>query len=104
MRHDTTELLEENIGKTYSDINCTNVFLGQPTKATEIKTKINKWHLIKYRGRGNHKTKENKTKQNKQKTTYGMRENSFKRCAKAYSLKYINNSQNSTITKNKQPN
>jgi len=32
--------LEENIGKTFSDINCGDVFLGQSPKATEIK--INK--------------------------------------------------------------
>ena len=30
-----------------SDINCTNVFLGQSPKAIEIKAKINKWNLIK---------------------------------------------------------
>ena len=42
IRHDTIKLLEESIGKTFSDINCTNVFLGQSPKATEIKTKINK--------------------------------------------------------------
>ena len=47
IRHETIKLLEENIGKTYSDINCTNVFLGQSTKAIEIKAKINKWGLIK---------------------------------------------------------
>ena len=41
------EHLEKIIGKTFSDINCTNVFLGQSPKATEIKTKINKWDLIK---------------------------------------------------------
>ena len=41
-RHDTIKLLEENIGKTFSDINRTNVFLGQCPKAIEIKAKINK--------------------------------------------------------------
>ena len=33
--------------KTFSDINHTNVFLGQSLKAIEIKAKINKWNLIK---------------------------------------------------------
>ena len=47
IRHDTIKLLEEIIGKTFSDINRTNVFLGHPPKAIEIKTKINKWDLIK---------------------------------------------------------
>ena len=31
----------------HSDINCTNVFLGQCSKAIEIKAKLNKWNLIK---------------------------------------------------------
>ena len=47
LRHDTIKLLEEIIGKTSSDINCTNVFLGQTPTAIEIKTKVNKWVLIK---------------------------------------------------------
>ena len=42
IRYDTIKLLEEIIGKTFSDINCINVSLGQSPKATEIKTKINK--------------------------------------------------------------
>ena len=41
IRQDTVKLLEENIGKTFSDINCTNVILDQSSKAMEIKTKIN---------------------------------------------------------------
>ena len=32
---------------TFSDVNHTNVFLGQSPKAIDIKTKINKWDLIK---------------------------------------------------------
>ena len=42
MRHDTTKLLEEIIGKTVSDINCINVSLGRSPKVIEIKTKTNK--------------------------------------------------------------
>ena len=42
IRHDILRLLEENIGKTFSDINHTNVFLGQSPKETEIKTMIKK--------------------------------------------------------------
>ena len=47
IRHDTIKFLEDNIGKTFSDINCSNIFLGQSPKAKEIKAKINKWDLIK---------------------------------------------------------
>ena len=47
VRQDTIKLLEGNIGKTFSDINCTNVFLDQSPKATEIKAKINQWDLKK---------------------------------------------------------
>ena len=47
IRHDTIKFLEENISKTFSDINCANVFLGQSPKAIEIKTTTNKWDLIK---------------------------------------------------------
>ena len=47
IRQDTIKLPEENTGKTFSDINNSNVFLGQSPKAIEIKAKINKWDLIK---------------------------------------------------------
>ena len=42
IRHDTTQLLEENIEKAFSDINHTNVFLNQAHEAIETKTKLNK--------------------------------------------------------------
>ena len=47
IRHDTIKLLEENTGKTFSDINHTNVFLGQSPKAIKTKAKISKWDQIK---------------------------------------------------------
>ena len=55
--------------QTFSDINCTNVFLGQSPKAIESKTKINKWGLIKLykfvHNKGNHKQNEKKTRERK---------------------------------------
>ena len=39
IRRNIVKLLEENIGKTFSDINYTNVFLGQSPEAREIKVK-----------------------------------------------------------------
>ena len=47
IRHDTRTLLEENKGKTFSDMNCSNIFLDQSPKAREIKAKISKSDLIK---------------------------------------------------------
>ena len=47
VRQDTIKLLEENKGKTFSDISLTNVFSGQSPKATEIKAKLIQWDLIK---------------------------------------------------------
>ena len=37
--HDTIKLLEEDAGKTFSDINHPSVFLAQSPKAIEIKAK-----------------------------------------------------------------
>ena len=41
IRHDIIKLLEENIGKTFSDINHSNIFLDQSSKTKDIKAKIN---------------------------------------------------------------
>ena len=47
VRPDTRKLLEENIGRTLFDINCSNMFLDPPPRVMERKTKINKWDIIK---------------------------------------------------------
>ena len=47
IRQETIKLLEENTGKTFSDINLMNIFPGQFPKAIEIKAKINQWDLVK---------------------------------------------------------
>ena len=38
---DTIKLLEENIGRTLSDINHSKILLDPPPREMEIKTKIN---------------------------------------------------------------
>ena len=40
-------LLEENIGKTLSDIHHSRILYDPPPRILEIKAKINKWDLIK---------------------------------------------------------
>ena len=47
VRPETIKLLEENIGKTISDINHSRILYDTPPRILEIKAKINKWDLIK---------------------------------------------------------
>ena len=47
IRPETAKLLEENIGKTLSDINHSRILYDPPPRILEIKAKINKWNLIK---------------------------------------------------------
>ena len=45
-RPETIKLLEENIGKTLSNVNHSSILYDPPPRILEIKAKINKWHLI----------------------------------------------------------
>ena len=47
VRPDTVTLLEENIDKTLYDINHSKILYDLPPREMEIKTKINKWDLMK---------------------------------------------------------
>jgi len=49
VRQDTIKLLEENIERTLSDMNHSNIVLDPPPTVMKIKTKINKWGLIKFK-------------------------------------------------------
>ena len=46
VRPETIKLLEENRGRT-PDINQSKILYDSPPRVTEIKTKVNKWDLIK---------------------------------------------------------
>ena len=47
VRPETIKPLEENIGKTLSDVNHSRILYDPSPRVMEIKAKINKWDLIK---------------------------------------------------------
>ena len=47
VRPEIIKFLEENIGKTLSDINHSKILYDPPSRILEIKAKVNKWDLIK---------------------------------------------------------
>ena len=46
VRTETIKLLEENIGRTL-DINQSKILYDPPPRVKEIRTKVNKWDLLK---------------------------------------------------------
>ena len=47
VRPETVKLLEENISRTLDDINQNKILYDPLPRVMEIKTKVNKWDLIK---------------------------------------------------------
>ena len=47
VRPETIKLLEETLGRTLDDINQSKILCDPPPRVTEMKTKVNKWDLIK---------------------------------------------------------
>ena len=62
VRVDIIKLLEENIGRTLSDINRSNIILHPPPRVMKMKTKINKNDQIKLKSFCTAKETINKTK------------------------------------------
>ena len=49
VRPEAIKLLVENIGRTLDDINQSKIIYDPPPRVTEIKTKVNKWDIIKFK-------------------------------------------------------
>ena len=62
VRPDTIKRLEENIGRTLYDINYSKILYDPTPREMEIKTKINKWDLMKHKTFCTAKETINKTK------------------------------------------
>ena len=71
IRPDTIKILEENVGRTLYDINHSKILFDSPPREMEIKTKINKWDLMKLKSFCTAK----ETINNNKKTTLRMGEN-----------------------------
>ena len=52
IRPETIKLLEENIGRTHDSINQNKILYDPPPRVIQIKTKVNKWDLIKLKSLG----------------------------------------------------
>ena len=74
VRPESIKLLEKNIGRTLYDINQSKILYDPPPRILEIKTKVNKWDLIKLRSFCTAKETVSKVK----KTTLRMGENNSK--------------------------
>ena len=64
----TIEVLEENIGRKISGIQCSNILTDMSPKARDIKERINKWDLIKINSF--YMAKENSTKLQREPTVW----------------------------------
>ena len=62
VRPEIIKLLEENIGKTLSDIHHSRILYDPPPRILEIKPKMNKWDLIKLKSFGTTKETISKVK------------------------------------------
>ena len=66
VRLDTIKLLEEDIGRTLSEINLSNIFFNPSPRVMEVKTKINKWDVTKLKAFAKQRKPSTKRKDNPQ--------------------------------------
>ena len=85
LRLDTIKLLKENIRRTPFDINHKKIFFDPPPRVMQIKTKINKWDLMKLKTFC--KAKETTNKMKRQPSEW---EKIFAKESMDKGLKYIN--------------
>ena len=73
---ETIKHLKENTGRTLDDINQNKILYDPPARVMEVKTKVNKWDLIKLKSFCT--IKENINKETISKTTLRMVDNNGK--------------------------
>ena len=102
VRPEAKKLLEENIGWTFSDINHNKILYDPPPRVMEMKTKINKWDLIKLKSFCTMKETIGKVK--RQPSKWGGGGNSKGSNWQRMNLQNITAAHAAQYQKNKQPN
>ena len=100
LRPETIKLLEENIGRTCVDINQSKILWDPPPRVTEIKTKVNKWNLIKLKSFCTVKETISKVKDNPQNGKNNSKWNNWQRI----NFQNIQAAHTTLWQKSKQPN
>ena len=100
IRPETIKLWEETIGRTFSDINHSKILYDPPPRIMEIKTKINKWDLIKLKSFWTMKETISKVKRQPSEQEKIIKWNNWQRI----NLQHIQAAHAAQYQKNKQPN
>ena len=100
-RPETIKLLEKNIGRTLDDINQSKILYDPPPWVTEIKAKVNKWDLFKFKSFCTAKETLSKVKNQPSEWKKIIANETTD---KGLISKYTSSSYNSTPEKTKQPN
>ena len=79
VRPDTIKLLRENTGRTLYEINHSKILFDPPPREMEIKTKINKWDLMKLKSFCKQRKLQTKQKDNPQNGRKYLQMNQWKR-------------------------
>ena len=101
---ETIKLLEENISRALDDINQFKILYDPPPRVMEIKTKINKWDLIKLKSFCTEKEPISKVKRQSSEWEKITNETTYKRLISKYTSSSYNSMPEKQTTQSKSGN
>ena len=100
-RPETMKLLEENISRALDDINQFKILYDPPPRVMEIKTKVNKWELIKLKSFCTEKEPISKVKRQSSEWEKITNETTYKRLISKYTSSSYNSVPEKQTTQSK---
>ena len=101
VRPETIKLLEENISRALDDINQFKILYDPPPRVMEIKTKVNKWELIKLKSFCTEKEPISKVKRQSSEWEKITNETTYKRLISKYTSSSYNSVPEKQTTQSK---